>query len=132
MTVGVFVLQSSAQIDLPLTRKSQESLSSGIHVTVASDDTVFMSVTPETEARSGSTPRRPHPSVTSSLMGSSELRGSLRFPSLPGNLDLTSGLAASHKHLSDPVLPVTSQLECRCGCQSRTCAASLDVSKGAE
>uniref|UniRef100_A0A8C9YI20 Potassium voltage-gated channel subfamily H member 2 n=1 Tax=Sander lucioperca TaxID=283035 RepID=A0A8C9YI20_SANLU len=68
---------SSTQTDLQFTKKSQESLSSGIHMTVASNDTMFM------------------------------LCSSLRYPSLPGNLDITSGLAEIQKHHSDPVLPVT-------------------------
>ncbi|XP_062299210.1 potassium voltage-gated channel subfamily H member 6 [Scomber scombrus] len=97
--------QSSTQTDLQFTKKSQESLSSGIHVTVASDDTMFMTVTPETETHVGS-PQLPQPSVKSSLMENPGLCGSLRYPSLPGNLDITSGLAEIQKHLSDPVLPV--------------------------
>lgn len=72
---------------------------------VASDDTMFMTVTPETE-----TSQLPQPSVKSSLMESprlcNSLRNSLRYPSLPGNLEITSGLAEIQKHLSDPVLPV--------------------------
>uniref|UniRef100_A0A665WL40 Cyclic nucleotide-binding domain-containing protein n=1 Tax=Echeneis naucrates TaxID=173247 RepID=A0A665WL40_ECHNA len=79
-------------------QKSQESLSSGIHVTVASDDTMFMTVTPETETNTGLTPQ---PSVKSSRLCSS-----LSSPALPGDLDITSGLAKIQKHLSDPVLPV--------------------------
>uniref|UniRef100_A0A668ARF9 Potassium voltage-gated channel, subfamily H (eag-related), member 6b n=1 Tax=Myripristis murdjan TaxID=586833 RepID=A0A668ARF9_9TELE len=75
--------QSVCIPDLKFTKKSQESLSSGIHVTVVSDDTMPMSVTPETETHA-----------------------SLRYPSLPGNLDIASGLAEIQKHLSDPVLPV--------------------------
>uniref|UniRef100_A0A673C0H8 Potassium voltage-gated channel, subfamily H (eag-related), member 6b n=1 Tax=Sphaeramia orbicularis TaxID=375764 RepID=A0A673C0H8_9TELE len=73
-------------------KKSQESLSSGIHVTVASDDTMFMML--------------PQASVGSSLTDNPRLCGSLRYPSLPGNLDITSGLEDIQKHLSDPVLPV--------------------------
>ncbi|KAG7227867.1 hypothetical protein INR49_013661 [Caranx melampygus] len=98
--------QSSIQTDLKLAKKSQESLSSGIHVTVASDDTMFMTVTPETETHTGLTPQLPESSGKSSLMENQRLAGSLRYPSLPGNLDITSGLAEIQKHLSDPVLPV--------------------------
>ncbi|KAF3704433.1 Potassium voltage-gated channel subfamily H member 6 [Channa argus] len=98
--------QSSTQTDLKFTKKSQESLSSGIHVTVASDDTMFMTVTPETETHTGLTPQLPQPTVKSSLMENQRLCGSLRYPSLPGNLHITSGLAEIQKHLSDPVLPV--------------------------
>uniref|UniRef100_A0A673C7B4 Potassium voltage-gated channel, subfamily H (eag-related), member 6b n=1 Tax=Sphaeramia orbicularis TaxID=375764 RepID=A0A673C7B4_9TELE len=88
------------------TEKSQESLSSGIHVTVASDDTMFMMVTPETETHAGLAPQLPQASVGSSLTDNPRLCGSLRYPSLPGNLDITSGLEDIQKHLSDPVLPV--------------------------
>ncbi|XP_069374202.1 voltage-gated inwardly rectifying potassium channel KCNH6 isoform X2 [Paralichthys olivaceus] len=88
------------------TQRSQESLSSGIPVTVASDDTTFMTVTPETETRPGLTPRLPQPSDKSSLVENPRLCGSLRCPSLPGNLDISSGLSEIQKHLSDPVLPV--------------------------
>ncbi|XP_039645048.1 potassium voltage-gated channel subfamily H member 6 isoform X1 [Perca fluviatilis] len=99
--------QNSTQTDLQFTKKSQESLSSGIHMTVASNDTMFMAVTPETETHTGLTPQLALPSVKSSLMENPKLCGSLRYPSLPGNLDITSGLAEIQKHLSDPVLPVT-------------------------
>ncbi|XP_049916763.1 potassium voltage-gated channel subfamily H member 6 [Epinephelus moara] len=99
--------QSSTQTDLQFTKKSQESLSSGIHVTLASDDTSFMTVTPETETHMGLTPQPAQPSAKSTLMENPRLCGSLRYPSLPGNLDITSGLAEIQKHLSDPVLPVT-------------------------
>lgn len=67
---------------------------------------MFMAVTPETETHTGLTPQLPQPSVKSSLTENSRLCGSLRYPSLPGNLDITSGLAEIQKHLSDPVLPV--------------------------
>ncbi|XP_031171009.1 potassium voltage-gated channel subfamily H member 6 isoform X1 [Sander lucioperca] len=99
--------QSSTQTDLQFTKKSQESLSSGIHMTVASNDTMFMAVTPETETHTGLTPQLALPSVKSSLMENPKLCSSLRYPSLPGNLDITSGLAEIQKHHSDPVLPVT-------------------------
>ncbi|XP_034563754.1 potassium voltage-gated channel subfamily H member 6 [Notolabrus celidotus] len=100
-------IQSSSQTDLKLDKKSQESLSSGIHVTVASDDTMFMTVTPETETHTGLTPNLPQTSVQSTLMENPGLCSKLRYPSLPGNLDITAGLAEIQKHLSDPVLPVT-------------------------
>lgn len=51
-----------------------------------------MTATPNT----GLTPQPPQPSVR--LCGS--------YPCLPGNLDLTSGLSQTQKHVSDPVLPV--------------------------
>ncbi|KAI3365278.1 hypothetical protein L3Q82_010374, partial [Scortum barcoo] len=87
--------QSSTKTDLKFTKS---------HVTAASDDTMFMTVTPETETQTGLNPQLPQPSVKSSLMENP--RPCLRYPSLPGNLDITSGLAEIQKHVSDPVLPV--------------------------
>lgn len=98
--------KTSAETDLKQTSKSQDSLSSGIHVTVASDDTMFMAITPETDTHTGLTPQLPQPSVKSSLMDSSRLCGNLRYPSLPESLDIQSRLAEIQKHLSDPVLPI--------------------------
>ncbi|XP_031614579.1 potassium voltage-gated channel subfamily H member 6 [Oreochromis aureus] len=98
--------QTSAETDLKQTSKSQDSLSSGIHVTAASDDTMFMAITPETDTHTGLTPQLPQPSVKSSLMDSSRLCGNLRYPSLPESLDIQSRLAEIQKHLSDPVLPI--------------------------
>ncbi|XP_028286591.1 potassium voltage-gated channel subfamily H member 6 [Parambassis ranga] len=98
--------QSLAQTDLKFNKKSQESLSSGIHVTVASDDTMFMTVTPEADTNTELPPQLPKVTVKSSLMANSRLGGNLRYPSLPGNLDLTAGLTEIQKHASDPVLPV--------------------------
>uniref|UniRef100_A0A3Q4H422 Potassium voltage-gated channel subfamily H member 7-like n=1 Tax=Neolamprologus brichardi TaxID=32507 RepID=A0A3Q4H422_NEOBR len=86
--------------------KSQDSLSSGIHVTAASDDTMFMAITPETDTHTGLTPQLPQPSVKSSLLDSSRLCGNLRYPSLPESLEIQSRLAEIQKHLSDPVLPI--------------------------
>ncbi|CAB1312113.1 unnamed protein product [Coregonus sp. 'balchen'] len=96
-------MQSSGQPDLKLPLKSQESLSSGIQLTVESDDT--MSVTPEMEPTESLSPQ-PTVKLSLSLMETPRLSGSLRFPSLPGNLD-ASGQVEIQKHLSDPVLPVT-------------------------
>uniref|UniRef100_A0A668AH63 Potassium voltage-gated channel, subfamily H (eag-related), member 6b n=1 Tax=Myripristis murdjan TaxID=586833 RepID=A0A668AH63_9TELE len=98
--------RTPAQPDLKFTKKSQESLSSGIHVTVVSDDTMPMSVTPETETHARLAHKLRQPSVKPSLMETTGLCDSLRYPSLPGNLDIASGLAEIQKHLSDPVLPV--------------------------
>lgn len=75
-------------------------------MTVASDDTIFMTVTPETETHMGLAEQPPQASVKSSLVENPRLCGNHRYPSLPGNLDITSGLADIQKHLSDPVLPV--------------------------
>ncbi|XP_068505523.1 potassium voltage-gated channel subfamily H member 6 isoform X2 [Syngnathus scovelli] len=53
--------------------------------------------TPETDHGS-TTARPPHP--VNRATGASQ-----RYPSLPDNLDITSGLSEIQKHLSDPVLP---------------------------
>ncbi|XP_029106096.1 potassium voltage-gated channel subfamily H member 6-like [Scleropages formosus] len=82
--------------------KSRESLSSGVNLTAASDDT--MSMSPETE---------PAPSICLPLSTTSppaptdspRLCGSLRFPSLPENLETSAELAEIQRHISDPVLP---------------------------
>nr|XP_057917353.1 potassium voltage-gated channel subfamily H member 6 [Doryrhamphus excisus] len=77
-------IQHSAHSDLNFTKKSQESLSSGIQMT------------PETETHPGMNPHVENPRTCSTL----------RYPSLPNNLDVTSGVSDIQKHLSDPVLPV--------------------------
>ncbi|XP_047466078.1 potassium voltage-gated channel subfamily H member 6-like isoform X2 [Mugil cephalus] len=75
--------QSSAHADLQFTeKKSQELLSSGIHATV----------TPETD-------------TSTDLTANSRLSSNLRYPSLPGNLDVASEPSEIPKHLSDPSLP---------------------------
>ncbi|KAL4658203.1 potassium voltage-gated channel subfamily H member 6 [Arapaima gigas] len=82
--------------------KSRESLSSGVHLTVASDDT--MSMSPETDPVPPlglAQPTLPPPAPT----GSPGLCGSLRFPSLPENLESSTELAEIQRHISDPVLP---------------------------
>lgn len=99
-------LKSAAQPDTKFTQKSQESLSSGIHVTVASDEEGSMPVTPETDL-AASPGARAQEKVRSSLMDTPSLGTSLRFPSLPGNLDASLHLAEIQKHVSDPVLPVS-------------------------
>lgn len=82
-------LQSSAHVDVQFgKKKSQESLSGGINVTV----------TPETDTN---TDLAPQPS----LVANSRMCSNLRYPSLPGNLDLASELTEIPKHLSDPALP---------------------------
>ncbi len=67
---------------------------------------MFLATTPETEAHTELTPQQPQPSVKSLLAENTRLCNSLRYPSLPGNLDIASGLAEIQKHLSDPVLPI--------------------------
>ncbi|XP_057681704.1 potassium voltage-gated channel subfamily H member 6 [Corythoichthys intestinalis] len=73
---------SSTQSDGKSTKKSQE---------LASSDT--------SEAGNHSNAERPPPT-------NPETCASLRYPSLPDNLDVTSGLSEIQKHSSDPVLPV--------------------------
>ncbi|KAL3986710.1 KRAB domain-containing zinc finger protein [Sarotherodon galilaeus] len=85
--------------------KSKDSLSSGIHLTVASDDT--MSMSPEAD--------RPHlPSVDLTppqifCSGDPEplglLCGTQRFPSLPEHLEISTEMQEIQRHVSDPVLP---------------------------
>lgn len=94
--VSVFLSQqSSAQIE----RKPKESLSSGINVINASGDTTFPTSTPGTVNPAGLIPQPLQPPAG--------LCGTVRYPSLPGNLDLTSGSGSEiQKHVSDPALPV--------------------------
>ncbi|KAM3860042.1 voltage-gated inwardly rectifying potassium channel KCNH6 [Diretmus argenteus] len=90
-------IPSTAQLDLKFPKRSQESLSGGIHH-------VPTSVSPDTETSA----RPAHQLLLQpSLAATPGLCGSPRYPSLPGNLDISSGLAEIQKHLSDPVLPVT-------------------------
>lgn len=101
----ISLLQSCPHTDVKFTKKSQESISSGTHVTAPSDDATFRGVSPESERHAGSLPQTPQPLVKSSTQNP-KLRGVPHCPSLPGNLDITSGPAEMQKHLSDPVLPV--------------------------
>ncbi|XP_061080093.1 potassium voltage-gated channel subfamily H member 6-like [Conger conger] len=80
--------------------KSRDSLSSGVHLTVASDNT--MSMSPETEAIA---PPGLSPAQAPSSTGSPGLCSSQRFPSLPENLQTSPALAEIQRHVSDPVLP---------------------------
>lgn len=97
-----------------LDHKSRESLSSGVHLTVASDDT--MSMSPETElVTPGALSVPPHLQSQAQAKAQASphvpgpLCGSLRFPSLPEHLEHPStsrdAAAEIHRHLSDPILP---------------------------
>ncbi|XP_035997674.1 potassium voltage-gated channel subfamily H member 6 isoform X1 [Fundulus heteroclitus] len=100
--------QSLNQTDPKSSKKSQESLSSGVHMTAASDDTLSMTVSPETETRGALTQKLPQQqSPKSALQPNSRLSETARYPSLPVNLELTTGPAQIQKHASDPALPVT-------------------------
>lgn len=85
--------------------KSRDSLSSGIHLTIASNDTMSMSPETETAAPTGlSLPYEPY------LQPVGQLGRSLRFPSLPENLEspnMQEGSAEISRHVSDPVLPAS-------------------------
>ncbi|KAL0984477.1 hypothetical protein UPYG_G00142030 [Umbra pygmaea] len=99
--------RASMQHNLNLPLKSQESLSSGIHLTAESDDTI--SITPEVEPTASLVPQPTKVVVKPplSLMEKPGLSGRIHFPSLPGNLDASCGQAEIQKHLSDPVLAIT-------------------------
>ncbi|XP_054614855.1 potassium voltage-gated channel subfamily H member 6a isoform X2 [Dunckerocampus dactyliophorus] len=85
--------------DSDVKHKSKDSLSSGIHVTVASDDT--MSMSPEAEP-----PRLPCVDLTPPQLEPPPLLcGSQRFPSLPEHLETSSQVQEIQRHVSDPVLP---------------------------
>uniref|UniRef100_A0A4W6CJN2 Potassium voltage-gated channel, subfamily H (eag-related), member 6a n=1 Tax=Lates calcarifer TaxID=8187 RepID=A0A4W6CJN2_LATCA len=89
--------------DSDFKHKSKDSLSSGIHLTVASDDT--MSMSPEADP-----PHLPSVDITPpQLSGVQEppglLCGSQRFPSLPEHLETSTEMQEIQRHVSDPVLP---------------------------
>ncbi|XP_058510581.1 potassium voltage-gated channel subfamily H member 6a isoform X1 [Solea solea] len=93
------LLQSA---DSDCKHKSKDTLSSGIHLTVVSDDT--MSLSPEADP--------PHPPVDLTppqMLGVYEaaglLYGSQRFPSLPEHLETTTEMQEIQRHVSDPLLP---------------------------
>ncbi|XP_068434168.1 potassium voltage-gated channel subfamily H member 6a [Clinocottus analis] len=89
--------------DSDFNHKSKDSLSSGIHLTVASDDTVSMS--PDAEP--------PHLSsvdlAASQFSRAHQLPGLLcvsqRFPSLPEHLETPKEMQEIQRHVSNPVLP---------------------------
>ncbi|XP_056143492.1 potassium voltage-gated channel subfamily H member 6a [Lampris incognitus] len=91
--------------DSDFKHKSKDTLSSGIHLMVASDDTMFMS--PEAEP--------PHlPSVgfvppqlccSNTQQAPGLLCSSQRFPSLPEHLEASTEMQEIQRHISDPVLP---------------------------
>ncbi|CAL8266303.1 unnamed protein product [Gadus morhua 'NCC'] len=82
--------------------QSEETLSSGVHLTPGSDDT--MSPSPDGDPR-------PRPSVLGlrfSLAPPGRLSGGPRFPSLPELLETpTEGQEEVQRHLSDPSLPAS-------------------------
>uniref|UniRef100_A0A674P8T2 Potassium voltage-gated channel subfamily H member 2 n=1 Tax=Takifugu rubripes TaxID=31033 RepID=A0A674P8T2_TAKRU len=92
--------RSSSHTDVKSTKKSEESISNGTLATAASVDTIFLSLSPQTESHAESLPLQP--SVNSSIH-KPKRRRIPHCHSLPENLDV-SGPAEIQKHLSDPVL----------------------------
>ncbi|XP_016100233.1 uncharacterized protein [Sinocyclocheilus grahami] len=88
----------TTQPDSIFKSNSQGSLSSGVHMGAASDDCV----PDKLETNTVSTPV-----LQPILIGAPRLCASLRFPSLPGNLDTSSHLEEIPKYTSDPALPVS-------------------------
>ncbi|XP_029013982.1 potassium voltage-gated channel subfamily H member 6a isoform X2 [Betta splendens] len=86
-----------------LKHKSKDSLSSGIHLTVASDDTMSMSPEAEPPRRRGADVAPPQLSGTHESPRA--LGGSQRFPSLPEHLETSTTMQEIQRHVSDPVLP---------------------------
>nr|XP_034991500.1 potassium voltage-gated channel subfamily H member 6 [Zootoca vivipara] len=80
--------------------KSRDSLSSGVHLTVASDET--MTISSEQEHCSQTLPNlEPHRRAP----GNQGLFQGSRFPSLPEHLEAHSEHLDIQRHLSDPLLP---------------------------
>ncbi|XP_061702895.1 potassium voltage-gated channel subfamily H member 6a isoform X3 [Syngnathoides biaculeatus] len=83
------VLRAASLLQSPESEsKSKDSVSSGIQLTAASDDSV--SLTP------------PQPEALGPL---GPLGAAQRFPSLPGHLEVSSIAPEIQRHVSDPVLP---------------------------
>uniref|UniRef100_A0A8D3CH19 Potassium voltage-gated channel, subfamily H (eag-related), member 6a n=1 Tax=Scophthalmus maximus TaxID=52904 RepID=A0A8D3CH19_SCOMX len=90
--------------DSDFKHKSKDTLSSGIHLTVASDDDT-MSMSPEAEP-----PRLPSVDLAPPLLSGIReptglLCGSQRFPSLPEHLETSAAVPEIQRRISDPVLP---------------------------
>ncbi|KAL0993282.1 hypothetical protein UPYG_G00105650 [Umbra pygmaea] len=84
------------------TDESKDSLSSGIHLTVASGDTM----SPETAHPPGPSMDLRHSQVSFPTSGSPGLLcGSVSFPSLPDNLETSTEGQEIQRHVSDPTLP---------------------------
>ncbi|XP_067285586.1 potassium voltage-gated channel subfamily H member 6 [Pseudorasbora parva] len=91
-------IQSSTQPESMFKSNSQGSLSSGVHMGAASDDCEPDKL--ETNAIST-------PALKTIFIDAPRLCASLRFPSLPGNLNALSHPEDIQKHMSDPSLPVS-------------------------
>ncbi|XP_017274925.1 potassium voltage-gated channel subfamily H member 6a [Kryptolebias marmoratus] len=89
--------------DSDFQHKSKDSLSSGIQLTVASDDTT----SPEVDPPRLSSVDVPSPQLLSPHAEDPPglLSGSQRFPSLPEHLETPADMQEIQRHVSDPVLP---------------------------
>uniref|UniRef100_A0A8D0H4E7 Potassium voltage-gated channel subfamily H member 6 n=1 Tax=Sphenodon punctatus TaxID=8508 RepID=A0A8D0H4E7_SPHPU len=81
--------------------KSKDSFSSGVHLTVGSDETmtIYSEQEPHSQTPPNQEPHHQRPPSTQGLFCGS------RFPSLPEHLEATSKRLDIQRHLSDPVLP---------------------------
>ncbi|KAM6957173.1 potassium voltage-gated channel subfamily H member 6a [Aplochiton taeniatus] len=90
--------------DSDFKHRSKDSLSSGIHLTVAFSDT--MSMSPEMDPPSMPTADLDPPQFLCPALGlPGLLSGSHRFPSLPENLQTLAQSQELQRHVSNPVLP---------------------------
>ncbi|XP_039679794.1 potassium voltage-gated channel subfamily H member 6a isoform X1 [Perca fluviatilis] len=100
-------IDSSASLlkspDSDFNHKSKDSLSSGIHLTVASDDT--MSMSPEADPPHLHSVDLTPPKLSGALEPPGLLCASQRFPSLPEHLETSTEMQEVQRHFSDPVLP---------------------------
>ncbi|XP_068192185.1 potassium voltage-gated channel subfamily H member 6a [Antennarius striatus] len=88
--------------DSDFKHRSKDSLSSGIHLTVASDDT--MSMSPDADRSHLPYVDRP-PLQLETQVPPGLLFGPQRFPSLPEHLETSAEMQDIQRHVSDPVLP---------------------------
>ncbi|XP_038140791.1 potassium voltage-gated channel subfamily H member 6a isoform X2 [Cyprinodon tularosa] len=96
------LLQSS---DSDFNHKSRDSLSSGVHLTIASDDTMSPEADPpHLQSADPSSAQFLSPDAHEAP---GRLSGSQRFPSLPENLQTSTEMQEIQRHVSDPVLPGT-------------------------
>nr|XP_020461087.1 potassium voltage-gated channel subfamily H member 6-like isoform X2 [Monopterus albus] len=99
----VQINSTASLLQSPISDKSKDSLSTGVHLPVASNDT--MSMLPEADP-----PHLATVNLTPSAMSGVQeppglLCGSQRFPSLPEHLETSPETQEIQRHVSDPVLP---------------------------
>ncbi|KAA8585437.1 hypothetical protein FQN60_004131 [Etheostoma spectabile] len=87
--------------DSDFNHKSKDSLSSGIHLTVASDDTM----SPEADPPHLHSVDLNPPTFSGALEPPGLLCASQHFPSLPEHLETSTEMQEVQRHFSDPVLP---------------------------